>query len=96
MSNDVTLRELMEEKFQSLDKQLADIRESLDYLSQNMVHQKRFDSKMHDVEKLEAMVGTQDKRIVRVEHFQSILKYVGGLAVMILMAVAIAWLTGLI
>jgi len=96
MSNDVPLRDFVEGRFESVEKQLVEIKDALNYLSSNMVRKDRFDSKMHTVKELETMVDTQDKRIIRVEHFQSVLKYVGGLAVMVLTAVVIAWLTGLI
>jgi len=96
MSNDVPLREFVESRFQVVEDQLGEIKDALNSLSSNMVRKDRFDSKMHSVKELEAMVDGQDKRIIRVEHFQSVLKYVGGLAVMVLIAVVTAWLTGLI
>jgi hypothetical protein len=96
MSNDVPLREFVEDKFEVVEGQLDEIKEALNYLSSNMVPKERFDSKMHDVKELKAMVGAQDKRIIRVEHFQSVLKYIGGVIATILIGVAIAKLTGLI
>lgn len=96
MANDVTLKELMEDKFQRLDKQLLEIKQALNHLSQNMVHKDRFESKMHSVKELRAQVAQQDERIDDVEHFQSVLKYVGGVLVSIGVALVIAKLSGLI
>jgi len=96
MSNDVPLRDFVEGRFRVVEDQLEEIKDALNHLSLNMVSTKRFDSKMHDVKELKTLVGTQDKRIGGVEHFQSVLKYVGGLAVTILVAVVIALVTGLI
>lgn len=96
MSNDVPLREFVESRFKVVEDQLEEIKDALNHLSLNMVSTKRFDSKIHDVKELKALVGMQDKRIIRVEHFQSVLKYVGGILVAILTSVVIAKLTGLI
>ena len=96
MSNDVPLRDFVEGRFQVVENQLGEIKDALNFLSSNMVRKDRFESKMHTVKELRAMVDSQDERIDGVEHFQSVLKYVGGLVVTILVAVVIAWVTGLI
>lgn len=96
MPGDISLEKFIETRFSDVDKQLADIKSALNYLSQNMVSSDRFESKMHSVKELRAMVDGQDTRIDKVEHFQSVIKYVGGLIVTVLVAIIIAWATGLI
>jgi len=96
MSNDVPLRDFVESRFQVVEDQLGEIKDALNHLSSNMVRKDRFDSKMHSVKELRAMVDTQDERIIRVEHFQSVLKYVGGLLVLVIVAIITTKLTGLI
>ena len=96
MSNDVPLREFVESRFKVVEDQLEEIKDALNHLSLNMVPTKRFDSKMHSVKELKAQVAGQDKRIIRVEHFQSVLKYVGGLIVLIIVAIITTKVTGLI
>lgn len=96
MSNDIPLRDFVEDRFRVVEDQLGEIKDALNHLSSNMVRKDRFDSKMHTVKELRTLINEQDDRIGSVEHFQSVLKYIGGLAVMVLTAIIIAWLTGLI
>jgi hypothetical protein len=96
MSNGVSLEKLMEVRFSELDKQLADIKSALNHLSQNMVSSARFESKVHSIKELQAIVDDQQEHISRIEHFQSAIKYIGGLLITLLMAIVIAWAAGLI
>lgn len=96
MSNDIPLRDFVEDRFRVVEDQLGEIKDALNHLSLNMVSTKRFDSKMHTVKELRTMVGTQDKRIARIEFFQLVLKYIGGLVVLIIVAIITTKLTGLI
>lgn len=88
MSDDITLKEFIGKLEERLDK----FESKLD----TFVTEKRLESKMHQVEELRAMVNQQDDRIDSVEHFQGVLKYVGGLLVLIIMALITTYLTGLI
>ena len=103
MSNDVSLRDFVERRFEEVERQLGEIKDALNSLSSNMVRTDRFESKVHDIEELQAAMKEQDtrddgqdKRIAGVEGFQTILKYVGGLIVLIIVAVVTTWATGLI
>jgi len=96
MSNDVPLRDFVESRFKVVEDQLEEIKDALNHLSSNMVRRDRFDSKMHTVKELAVMVDKQDKRIARVEFFQLVLKYIGGLIVLIIVAIITTKLTGLI
>jgi hypothetical protein len=98
------IKELFNQRFDDFEKHiqgnLAVIEDRLEYLLQNMVAKDRFESKMHNVRRLQEMVENQDHRIGKVEAFvrgfTTVLKWALGIFTAILIGVTIAVITGVL
>lgn len=95
--DDITLKEFVEKIEKQLDERLDKIEGKIDVLSQNVVTERRLQSKIRPIQEVQTELGI---KVAKVEHFRStfifLLKYVGGPVGTVAMALIIAYLTGLI
>jgi len=94
MTNNITLKELMEEKFRALDARLYELKLAVDRLAENTVAVDRFESTTHKVVQLQQMTNDIDDRLVRVEGYIGVWRYIGAGLMTIVLALLIAWLSG--
>lgn len=92
--NDISLRDLMEEKFQALDMRLSELKRAIERLAENTVSVERFESAYHKVGRLEKAVEDLDDRIAKAEGYIGIWRYIGAGLMTVILAILIAWLSG--
>lgn len=92
--NDVSLRDLMETKFNNLDRRIDELKRAIEKMAENTVAVERFNSTYHKVAKLEQAVKDLDDRLDKSEGFISIWRYIGATVITILVALIIGWLSG--
>jgi hypothetical protein len=92
--NEVSLRDLMEEKFQALDIRLSELKRAIERLAENTVSVERFESTYHKVGRLERAVEDLDERISKTEGYIGIWRYIGAGIMTVILAILIAWLSG--
>lgn len=106
-SDEVTLREFMEERMRALEvlftRELSNLSSAVEKLADDMVTGLQFEQLARDVAELTKQGEEQqghivglERRTVRVEGFQRVVRYVGGITVAVLVALVVAWLKGLL
>ena len=91
---EVSLRELMEEKFKSLERRVAELTRAIETLAAATVSKERFDSTYNRVIKLEQALSDMDNRLDKAESYIGIWRYLGAAIVTVITALVIAWLAG--
>ena len=94
MTNNITLKELMEEKFRALDARIYELKLSIDRLAQNTVAIDRFESQYRKVGELHEAIKNLDTRLDKAESYIGIWRYIGAGIVTIILALIIAYLSG--
>jgi len=92
--NDVSLRDLMETKFNHLDTRIQELKSAIEKLAEGTVTAERFESTYHKVSKLEQAVDDLDNRLDKAEGYIGIWRYLGAAAVTVIVTILIAWLSG--
>jgi vacuolar-type H+-ATPase subunit D/Vma8 len=93
---EVTLRELIEVRLNSIDSRISDLKSAIEKLTEGAVQEERFKSTTHKVEKLQEMVNQLDNRVDETEGQIRIYKYIGSVVVGIVAIIAAAWIKSLL
>jgi sugar-specific transcriptional regulator TrmB len=93
---DVTLRELIEERLNSIDYRIGELKSAIEKLTAGAVQEERFKSTVHKVEKLQDLVAQLDDRVDEAESQIRIYKYIGsvvvGIVAVVVAALVKSWL----
>ncbi len=88
--DEVTLREFMEERMRALEvlfaRELSNLSSAVEKLAGDMVTGLQFEQLARDVTELKEQGEEQQGRIVGLEGFQRVVRYVGGIAVAVFVA----------
>lgn len=90
---DVSLKELMETRFQALERRIDELTRAIERLAEGTVSAERFESAYHKVSKLEQAVADLDNRLGKAEGYIGAWRYIGATVITIVTALAIAWLS---
>ncbi len=92
--DEVTLREFIEQRFDFFERRIEVLGEAVERLTVEMVTRERLDELADDMAKHYERAEELEERLVGVEGFARVARYVGALVVTIVMAIGIDWLKG--
>lgn len=96
MADDISLQQFMELRFSNLEKELLQLYKMLDRLSEDAITRDRFDQLALHVAELNRSVELIADRLMIIENMVKIYRYVGGLIIVVVMALFIAWLRNML
>lgn len=94
--DDAGLRELMQTKFAHMEARLDDLKRTFEKAMEATARADRLESAMLKIHDLQATTRRLDSRLDETEGQVKIYKYIGGLVAIIVVAIAIAWLQGML
>lgn len=95
-ADDISLQQFMELRFSNLEKELLQLHKMLDRLSEDAVTRDRFDQLALHVAELNRSVELIADRLMVIENMVKIYRYVGGLIIVVVMVLFIAWLRNML